>query len=297
MKKLLIVLLIIGGFGIVLMIGGFVLGASTSLFIDTDGFHIKNKGSEIIMNKDNLPAFTSMDISIASANVELIPSNSYGIDISSNRSNVDIVYSVENGVLKVDQHIRWFIGIFDFRSWFRETNVKIFYPAGSKFEYIYFYGTSGQMTADKIEASDIFLKLTSGRVILSDIVTDKMRAKVTSGSVNFNNLSTEKFDCDITSGTIYAKNLSSKFLNLKMTSGNFTAEGEMKGDNYIKLTSGNVNLGIYGNRADYSRDVDVTSGNVYIDGSRANGNEIIRSAPNSLTVKLTSGNVRVDFTE
>jgi lia operon protein LiaG len=166
------------------------------------------------------------------------------------------------------------------------------------------------------------VKSTSGKIEIGDMKLKELACKVTSGSVEFKKVVAEKFDYSNTSGSLKAGILDTKQSILKSTSGSIKIEsfiGELKCTqtsgsidvNYkafnnsaeLDSVSGSIKLGLPSN-AEFGLDARSTSGSVYsefpitIEGTH-NRNKLIgyvKSKNNKISIKTTSGSIKIDKT-
>lgn len=294
MKRLMMILLCTAFAGIVLMGTGFAFGANTQLYIDGSGLHMGDSNESEKISKTAIQPITEIEVDVASAEIQIIPSADYGFEINS-RKNPQITYTNENGKLKISQSGNYFWKIFGFDFNFSHDSIKIFLPEDAKLQTVYLKTMSGKVSIGKLQCQTLNVRAVSGSVSAEKLVSDTTDVNCTSGNVTINESKSEKFNLNLTSGSLKASGIQSNGLTADLTSGSATIEGELLGANTFKLISGSLRLNISGAKQDYRRFVNVISGSIYIDGEKNNTGDSNSSAKNSLNINLTSGSARIDF--
>lgn len=290
MKKFWIIILCVAILGAGLMIGGFVLGADTNIYIDESGFSIENEDDYQTESHRDTQEISAIEIDTASSDIEIIPSDEYGFDITGK----SLIYSFKDGKLKIVQKntiFKW--RLFGFYT--QNDTIKIYLPGNANLESVNIRTASGKIRVTDLNADVINIGLVSGQTTMRSIVADTITLASTSGNIDITGASASRFDCVLTSGELTMSKIESDGFSADLTSGNASLAGDFRGDNRIKLTSGNVNIDMLGKKSDYSRFISVISGSVYIDGERANGNDSNTGALNSLDIDVTSGSVKISF--
>lgn len=290
MRKLWIIILCAAILGAVLMIGGFVLGADTNIYIDENGFTTDSEDDYQEISQRDTTEISQIEIDTASADIEIIPSDGYGFDLTGR----SLVYSFEDGKLKVDQKnslFKW--RLFGFYN--ENESIKIYLPSGAYLENVNIESSSGRIKVTELNADAIYIDLVSGQTTMRSIEANTITAESTSGDIDISDAKADRFDFVLTSGHLTMSGIESDGFAAKLTSGGAGLEGDFRGSNIIEVTSGNVNMDITGRKNDYSRFISVVSGSVFIDGERGAGNDSNTGAHNSLEIDVTSGSVKINF--
>ncbi len=257
MKITLKVLMVIVVIGLILMAVGLGLGASTQFYIDNSGIHTSAMFNETI-KKENTDEFDQIEISVAAANVEIIPSSEYGFEIL-NHSKHKINYELKDGKLTMVQKINKSFNLnFGFNVVEKE-EIRIYVP--------------------------------------KETLLKKLNISTASGKVYLEKIRCEKAILNLVSGNLTATGVQSQGLDIKMISGNANIQGTLTGSNKVDMISGNLNLDIDGAVEDYSRNISKISGSLYIQGEKSNDIQFVSSSKNSFNIQMTSGNIKFNFTE
>ena len=294
MKTLWKIVVSLGIIGAVLMVVGLVLGANSSgFYFNENGLNMYNKGSERIVVMD-LEAIQDIEIDVASANIRFISADSYGIEIISKRDGA-FKYYIDDGRLVVKETRDLSFFIFNF-NWEAEY-VNVYLPANADLASIVIKNDSGNIELAELNCETLRIDLVSGNMKVSDIKASTISLYDESGKINAKKLEAEKFNFHVTSGTLVAQDIVSQDLVARVLSGNAKIDGLLKGHSDISVTSGGVELEIIGSEQDYNRDISVVSGSVKINGNKNSAGTVDFKAANSLRIKVTSGNVKLNFTK
>ena len=178
--------------------------------------------------------------------------------------------------------------------------------------------TSGDINIDRMSTADFVLSSTSGNIKIGTLKTDKFDIRVTSGDTNVDEL-TGDGTLKTTSGNVVILILNGR-ADLTTSSGNSTVRewkgsgsmhcasgnlevfiSESTGDMTIGTTSGNIKVSL-SEKAAYQIEASVVSGDINSDipltftGNNKNDahGDFGTDPANSLTVKATSGNIRIE---
>ena len=181
-----------------------------------------------------------------------------------------------------------------------------------------FTDAAGRISITRAEvAGDAVIENSFGDVRLADIGADSLSADLDSGEISAENIRANIFSVSNKFGKVDIDGADAENVKLKLDSGNLSADnidagdlsvkssfGEVGLDGLvftglcdIKCSSGNVDVGLLMKEDDVSYEIDVSAGDVQVDGRKFNGS-VTNRAPGaaSLKVKADFGNVNVDFT-
>jgi|GEM_PF-2653026 len=308
------------------LVGVFLLGISWAfgmrggfVYIDAKGLHVVSQGNAdeglLLVNEENTEPFTAVDIYAVSADVELIKSDHFGLEMRLPKGS-EPVWGIENGVLSVKEQVKW--SIFTIVNFDFITNahfVKIYYPAS--LEIVDLKTISGNIKANANNSKSLTVKSTSGNLkikgsgnvtlstISGDVNADLERAESIEISTTSGNISVENdydgetnLKINTISGTIRADGNVWKNAQLKSTSGDIKVGGDFIGKTEMKSISGNVNLDISGDIDKYGYELKSLSGSMRVGNNRFEKNFRsfnADSAKNIIVVQTTSGDIRLDF--
>ena len=311
MKKIYLVCVILLVLGAALMLFGFLAGAFTGVYFDLSGIHLGEKSDYV--STDTFDSITAINADMVSADIKVVPAGHFGIEIQ-NRQNRSIDYKITDGQLSITQERGFSYLPF---SWsFRSPVVTIYLPAGAQLDTVLLKTTSGNITANSFNCTQLDVsatsgnlrtgdinaagsanfKATSGNITLTRFAAEDILVKVTSGNLTFDGLTGQVLTAAATSGNIRGEQVDiSREADLKVTSGGVRMNGALTGRINVTSKSGNVRLNLAGNEDDYSKRINTKSGGIYINGRR---DKIVYSNPsavNSIDVNVTSGSVHLNF--
>jgi DUF4097 and DUF4098 domain-containing protein YvlB len=158
--------------------------------------------------------------------------------------------------------------------------------------------SSGNASLKNIQAAQIEMTLSSGRTDIENVTANSISLRTTSGNANINNCEADSFDIQLSSGTLRGNGIVSRqAFNARLRSGNTTLDGVFEGHTDIRSSSGTVRLTVDGRETDYSRSMSASSGTIRVNGDRHTGSVSRPSAPYSIEINVSSGNVHLDFTK
>jgi len=296
MKKIWITLLILALVGIFMTGAGFALGgAKKELYIDWEGIHLDEGTQNLETIKTDLGEITALEIDADSSNIKIVPSETYGFKLNSYSNSSWFEYTFENGRLEISQKHRFLWSLFSLN--FKADTIEIYLPKEAALKTTNIKVTSGNLNADGLRCDDIAVKMDSSSIAMSGIVSKNTNLSCTSGMIRLSDCSADRFDFNFTSSTLTATAIRSGEMRLNGISGSATIDGEIKGNTKIKVVSGSVTMNLLGNKEEYSFVSSVVSGSVFVDGKRGNESFTNPAAENALDIHVTSGTVRVNFSD
>ena len=300
MKKIALIAGVVVLIGALLMVTGVGLGAKMYMYFDSEGAHVAKDEKEMLISEELPENIANIDIDVIASDVEFISTeNEYKIELYNNRGRYN--WSAEDGVLKISEekgYYRRFIMDLDF---FRRRNpgnkIKIYLPDGAEFENVKLESKSGDFVLKGFRANTLNIYNIAGDVDIFNVEAGKMYVSLTSGDIDALNLIADSCDMKLVSGDVEISQIDIQSLNLRNISGDFQARGKLR-NSTISLTSGDVSLNLQGKNSDYKKDIDMLSGDLYIDRVKTkNYGRDNFTAENSIKIEATSGDVSLNFSE
>ncbi|MDR0915974.1 MAG: DUF4097 domain-containing protein [Oscillospiraceae bacterium] len=235
----------------------------------------------------DLQAFTDIDISTASSDIELIPSDHYGIDLR--YSGDEPEWSVKNGVLRINDksHNFGFTLNLDFTNY--GNFVKVYYPRGTVFGTVKVGGASSDVKLTDVSARELTVKVVSGDVTLQSITAATLSAHTTSGEVTLDGVTADAATLGTVSGGIKTANMALGTLTAKTTSGDIRFSGSLSGAADISAVSGDVRFVCATTGHGY--DISTTSGGVRVNGQSQGHKTSAAGTLGTVKIRTTSGDV------
>jgi DUF4097 and DUF4098 domain-containing protein YvlB len=264
MKKKWIIIAILAVMGLTFLTIGAISSGRGMIFMSGENEFIEVRDTEPI---------TSIYIGFVSSNIRFVESDSFGYEIS-HKSEKNIHHSISDGVLRIEERLRIRFINFDFR---REREyVNVFLPS--------------DVSLDTVE-----IRTTSGNTNIGSFECEKLIVRLTSGNTTINNVTAKNAELRMTSGNINATDFNTNGMNVNITSGRASLSGRFTGTSNFNLTSGNLNLTIDGEERDYNRNMRITSGRVNVNGNRQSTGNTSIGGLHDLDIRITSGNVEINF--
>jgi DUF4097 and DUF4098 domain-containing protein YvlB len=290
--------------GITLLATGWGLGASGNyIYIDDQGIHVsQSDGNSHVISEFDLEPFSSVNISTISADIQLIPSDSFGFATKLPLDADNLNWKIENGelTLSTQQYQAWRLNIFNL-DFISDYHVKIYYPANTHFERITLNSTSGNIDFDQTLVSSLIAKTPSGGISINTGKCQAVDLHTISGNITFggDHQTPATLQINTVSGDIDINNVMWANLTAESVSGNLKIAGTAAAQTLIKSISGDVKLKSSGAASEYFYDLTSLSGDITVNGQRLGSPARPASTTSDQQIKVntTSGNIRLDFAE
>jgi Uncharacterized conserved protein len=305
--KIIITMVILG---IMLITMGLLFGAKLWVYINETGIHVedtKNNMNQHKIEEFNLDIFEKVHIDVSYANIEIIKSDNFGIEILYYEGNPEILWSLENETLKIQDKKKenFYFMNFNFFSIFNWESdyIKIYIP-------------------ENVELSDVLIETSGGNVTICDYISQKTTINNSYGNVKIANIESEKLEVKLSSGNFKAENVITNDFDLKNSYGNGIFSNVEANELNIDMSSGNINLkqievknlnikNSYGNITGedlvvFDSDIKTSSGDIKLSGDFLGKNKIKTSYGNiilnaagikeeyKLNLSTSYGNVKID---
>jgi len=239
---------------------------------------------------DETETVTAFSIDIASDDIELYPSEDGLLHIDYwDSERRPFVYSYSGGTAKLEQPN-------DYKSWFSwginaGKTIKVYVPAtvtttfsvkvasGSvedkgcmlNVSHLSLKLSSGDVKFLQTTATTVDIDMSSGNASLEGFTSDNISVNLSSGNFTLKDSQISGLlDADLSSGNVSIKDSAVRTLRSDISSGNLTASNLITDSVNASASSGNITLYLAGSSADYSCDIDLSSGNALIQGEGVN---------------------------
>lgn len=275
--------------GFVLMGGGWAMGAQTSLTVHFFGYPmnvgihgISSNGTvetvdgEYKMVSDlDLDAYQDLEIDIGLGDVIFCTADYYGVELEWYDANYALHYTNENGKLKVWSTSTPSVGI-NMSSGYGGT-VTIYLPKGAALNEVDVEADLGDVELWGFEAADLTVVADLGDVSITDVGAEQ--ADLT---LNLGNL--------ITSGFTTRKSLT-----VDADLGNVELCGTYYGTVDVSADLGQVFIDTTLSKAEYRYELDVSLGDIYVDGREMDEHVKKGNGNHSITVYADLGDIELCF--
>jgi len=302
MKIFLLVIYVLLALGALFAILGLAMGASMGIYWDSNGLHAgepgSGDGSANLLREMDLAPFSNVSLNMVNHDIEFVPADHYGFELlNNNNKNTEVAWSLQNGRLTITEKSRYSFGVnLNFGKFKSGSYLKVYVPAQAIINDISVKSISGKISLSGFSCAALSIDTVSGRTDLADITTGMLVFDGISGRLSMHNIQTDSTRINVVSGSVVISNHKSGGLSLSSISGRVDVSGELKGNITINSTSGEVRLNVIGRSEQYSKQFNLLSGHLRINGQTMSRNYSERiDAPNSLKVDTISGGVTVDF--
>jgi DUF4097 and DUF4098 domain-containing protein YvlB len=279
------------------------------VYLNRRGVQVE-KGARTEMTQRDIGAFTDIALDARDADIELIASDSYGLEISV-RENQNPEWSVRDGKLSVTARaesafVLEIMGNWDFEN---QNRIRVYYPESAALENVSLKTGSGDIKVSdadiraltianaygglelkNLRAHDINIAMSSGNVTLASVSADFIDVKNSYGFVSISGLTAGRAEADLSSGdftisdsetgflrvkddygAVKANNLTARGTRIDVSSGNVTLSGALSGENTIEDSYGKVTFNTTVGEQEYSYDLVSSYGGVRLNGQTRSG--------------------------
>ncbi len=304
-KKIWLISFICFGAGIVILILGILLGGRPGFYFDSDGLHSGTDDAEqksYVRGENKLEEFTSIDIDLDYADLQIIPSDTFRIEYCLVGPKKPVC-TVKEGHLTVrEAEYRRF---FNFTFMIPQTGdltdnyVKLYIPENTVFNTVHLQTEDGDIKLPALKADTMDIRSEYGDVTLKDFEGTTLSASLDDGQFSGQKIKTERIEMTNEYGDISLKELESDTLDAGLSDGDFTVERLITESAEIENEYGDVHLGLFASVKDYSLDLVTEYGNIQIpeydvisgdDGSQC---RVTGTSGKTVKVSCEDGDIRI----
>ncbi len=302
--------------GIILAVIGYSLGAKLMITNVGDGFHVwssEDRKTETIP----LSAFTSIDVNLLDADLEIIPANEYKLKIDRHKDQ-EITYKVDNNKLIIEGKKQKKRQIFSLDFGFvnsLQTKVEIYVPKGESFSDINVVNNFGDTYIEDIISEKLMIHMTDGDLSMTDIQANELKMINQFGDITGNNMKAKNLDIEMTDGDGIFKmievdsvvlnndfgntefeHLTSQGLNIKSIDGDLEIDGLLLGHSIIDSSFGDVDIELLNKESELSYDIRNQFGDITINDNEF-GNKAVQnnSTKHKLEITAKDGDIDIKF--
>ena len=240
--------------------------------------------------------FNAVNIKTIAARIEFIPSDHFGYEFEES-TNCTIEHGIANGVLTVrERKSGGLLSLFGITS---RGFVKVYFKAGTLFDFINLSATAGGITLGSVKALTSDISLTSGGLKTESCDLGVCTVTKLSGSMRSENSRFAGLNVHCVSGSTHIENATVMGnIVMKNTSGSTKIDGRIDGDIEIRSVSGSIKLMLEGKADDYRKSFKMTSGSCHIGDMKVKGGYTDlsdRDFLHNMAVSTVSGSINIDF--
>ena len=273
--------------GLILFVIGWILKPTGNIYMDRGGIHASNGEDVQEVNERNMQEFTEINIDVASADIEFIEADDFGLEIY-NDTRSPLTWSNKNGRLEVRHKNNMNIGLLDLVITGGDRNrsyVKVYFPADVGFSRIDIGSASGNKNIvdfPELRVDEFMIDSISGNIDVSGIIAGKLNISSTSGRLSLSDVEAKEVAFDCISGNAKITNLKADSLKYDKTSG----EGDIIDSNIGSLKLSSISGGISLKNVD--------SEGLYVDSGSGNF-EYQGSIEGDIKIDIISGRVKLEL--
>ncbi|MFJ7734813.1 DUF4097 family beta strand repeat-containing protein [Lysinibacillus sp. NPDC097287] len=257
--------------GIVLAIIGYTSGGKWSLTINNSGIHVPNEQS-FVTNSNELDAFTSINIDNQHVDVEILPSDSYSIEVSSFETT-DITYEVKGGTLTVDAKNAKNNGITIGFTSFKTPTIKIYVPKDTQLSNISLDSSFGDVNLEHLNFQQLNLIVRHGDLSMENIVAGHTEITQSFGDMSLRQFASTSFVAESEHGDI-------------------DIDGELNGKSTIDSSFGDIDLDLLNKESELGLDLNMSFGEISFNDQSIEGDfSQSQNGDNQLQVSLSHGDL------
>ena len=274
--------------GIIALVLGIRYGGNTAWSIKP------GKGAaelNIVSDKQELKEFNSLSLDVSSIDVTLRTGDSYSIEYTT-REGREPVITEDHGKLTVTQPKDDNIMVFDFNTDPMNDTYLITVTENAKEIKIDMEASSGEITIDRVNVTGD-IEASSGDIMINDTEGKELKIKTSSGKIACDKIRVTDIDFHTSSGDIEILRMFTDSFKCNTSSGEVGINDSEAEKVECKTSSGDVEIGLNGKEDDYSYDIDTSSGDIRVNGSKSDGNYKKEGGSKKITVSTSSGDVEV----
>ena len=301
--------------GIVLTVIGYTSGAVFSIVTTDDGLKAIDV-KEIQTISEELSPFSDIDVDLDDADFEIIPSDTYKIEILSHKElETGFTYKVQNNKLLIESDgldVRFFnisLGGIPI------TKIKIYYPKDTTFNTINVTNKFGDIHLNGINSNHLTIYSGDGNITTTNVKLDKFEIKNNFGDILVSNVETKNLVINMNDGDLQlmkvvaeaititnqfgdmdVSDLNSRGLKITSIDGDIKIQGLLLGKSNIKSNFGDVDLQVTNKESELSYNITNSFGDIIVNlneyESKANHHV---NTKHELTINANDGDVNVQF--
>ncbi|MEH7122380.1 DUF4097 family beta strand repeat-containing protein [Bacillus sp. JJ1773] len=301
--------------GIVLAVIGLTAGAKFGITNTKDGFKVLGLEDQIIEELP-LPAFTKITSNLNDVDIEVIPSNEYGLKIE-RQEEIEINYKVDNDTLVIEESKQNVPLLFVNLTFTRipDNVIKVYVPKKVKFSEILINNQFGDVRLEGVSSDKISIDSNDGDLIFNNVEANKLKIVNQYGDINGRNVTTEELvivlnDADAEFdklnaastvlnnqfGDITFRNFSSKGLNIQSNDGDIAIHGLLFGTTSIHSNFGDVQVHLLNKESEIDYSILNSFGDITVNNTDYEKHVINEgNGSHRLNITAKDGDVEVTF--
>lgn len=227
--------------GILLAIIGYTAGARFSIISTNDGLKVLSPEDRKIETFP-LSDFTRINGNLLDANIEIIPSDEYKLEIERQKDK-EITHEVKNDTLIIEGKDQETKQLFNFNLSFTsiaKSDIKIYVPKEANFSEISLENKFGDTRLEGMVSDNLKINTTDGDITFNNVNSNELKIVNKFGDIRGSKIKTKDLTIEMNDGDIVFNDVDSNKLNIKNKFGDITGNKVETKDLKIELTDGNA---------------------------------------------------------
>lgn len=302
--------------GILLAVIGLSAGAKLSITNSGAGFKVWDPEDRKVETFP-LSAFTSMDVNMLDADIEIIPSNEYKLLIERHKDQ-EIIHEIKNNMLIIEEKERKTSNFFNIGLGFvntTQTKIKIYIPNDTNLsevtlvnnfgdiridgmiaEKLDIHAADGDLTMNEMEINELKMVNQFGDISGNNVSAKDLMIEMTDGDAVFNTISTDSVVMKNGFGDTTFKNLTSQGMNIESNDGDIEIHGLLLGTSIIHSSFGDVNMKLMNKEAELSYNIHNNFGDITINDNEFNTKAVQKvDSKDNLEITSKDGDVEIIY--
>lgn len=264
------------GAGTAILILGCILGGRPGYFIDREGVHAAGTAESrepYVQKKIKIDEFSSMNIDLEYADLEVIPSDDYYLEYRIEGSNRKPVWSVKNGKLTFNE--REMKGFGSFMVWgttpFESDGnykVKIYIPEDKALENVRISSDDGDVVLPDLTVKSLSTTCEYGDLSVESLSGDRWDVTMDNGVLKAGNVETEKVVVDNEYGDCIFDRVIGDTVKVTLDDGNLKVNSMDVRDFRVENEYGDVELTTADSWEKYDMDLHTEYGQIILPDGR-----------------------------
>ncbi|PMC35650.1 hypothetical protein CJ195_17840 [Bacillus sp. UMB0899] len=300
--------------GILLAVIGFFAGAKFSIILTDRG--LKAVGKEDRQFEDwTLKQFKNIEVDLADAKIEVIPSNEYRLEIESLEGNITHEIQQDTLIINDETSNHKITFAMNLVGYIQSTIIKVYVPKDQNFNDVTIANDFGDIRLDGMNTKKLTIYSNDGDVAVKDIQSNVVLVENDFGDVTASNVKTSNFtlesndgdaelsEMDIaTSATLTnsfgetsLQEFTSQDTKIESSDGEINIEGELLGKTTIESSFGDIDLELSNKESELSYTIQNDFGDIEVNGNEYESN-VTNTADTSNKMDIISNDGDINIT-
>lgn len=302
--------------GIILGVAGLSAGARFAITNTKDGFQVIGP-EDRITEEFSLSSFANIKINFKDADVEIIPSSEYKLEIKTLKG-IEVTHEVKNDTLILtseDQKSGPKFSLNFTLTSIPQPTIKIYVPKDAKFSDISLvnqfgdtrlvemkvdkmdiHSNDGDITIKNLESNELTIKNGFGDISGSKVKTERLHVEMNDGDAEINGIEAASTVFNNKFGDITLREFSSQGLTMKSNDGDIDIQGKLLGNTVIHSSFGDIDLKLSNKESELSYMIRNQFGDISINDNKFEAKATNKAnTEHKLEIVSNDGDIQVDF--